>query len=169
MPTLSAENAFKKGLSALVEQRPKDASEQFRKALDLQKQHGGRRLDMRYLSYYGLSLARAGLSQRIALQACRTAVTKNGDDPVLHLNLGRVHLICGNLAQAFRAFESGLLLAPENRPLQKELSQIERRRRPALSFLSRSHPINHWLGRLTASRRPRNPVSGAAVLRPSFH
>ena len=77
MPTLSAENAFKKGLSALVDQRPKDASEQFRKALDLQKQQGGRRLDMRYLSYYGLSLARAGLSKRIALQACRTAVTKN--------------------------------------------------------------------------------------------
>jgi tetratricopeptide (TPR) repeat protein len=155
MPTLSAENAFKKGLSALVEQRPQDASEQFRKAIDLQKQHGARRLDMRYLSYYGLSLARAGLSKRIAVQACRTAAKKNGDDPVLHLNLGRVYLICGNLPHAFRSFEKGLALAPDNRPLRKELTRIERRRPPVISFLSRSHPVNHWLGRVTASRRPR--------------
>lgn len=155
MPTLSAENAFKKGLSALVEQRPEDASEQFRKALDLQKQHGGRRLDMRYLSYYGLSLARAGLSKRIALQACRTAAKKNGEDPLLHLNLGRVYLICGKLVPAFQALEKGLALAPDSEPLRKELARIERRRPAVVSFLPRSHPVNHWLGRMTASRRSR--------------
>jgi hypothetical protein len=169
MPTLSSENAFKKGLSALVDQRPKEASVQFRKAIDLQKQHGTRRLDMRYLSYYGLSLARAGLSERIALQACRTAVSKNGDDPILHLNLGRVHLICGSMIQAFRSFEKGLAIAPDNRPLRKELARIERRRPPVIRFLSRSHPLNHWLGRLTASRRLRSRLPGCPGLRTSFH
>jgi len=169
MPTLSAENAFKKGLSALVEQRPKDASEQFRKALDLEGQRGEHRLDMRYLSYYGLSLARAGLSRELALQACRTAVTKQPGDPVLHLNLGRVHLICGHLAAAFRAFENGLLLAPEDQPLRKEIACIERRRSPVLPFLPRSHPVNHWLGRVTAQCGRRTSRTGRTGPRGTFH
>lgn len=169
MPTLSAENAFRKGLSALVEQRPKDASEEFRRALDLERQRGGHRLDMRYLSYYGLSLARAGLSRALALQACRTAVTKQPDDPVLRLNLGRVQLICGHLAEAFHAFEDGLALAPDNQPLLRELGRIERRRRPVLSFLPRSHPFNHWLGRMTAQRGPRTLRAGRAGLTTLFH
>lgn len=169
MSTLSAENAFRKGLSALVEQRPRDASEQFRKALDLERQCGKPRLDMRYLSYYGLSLARAGLSSRLAVQACRTAVTKQPEDPVLHLNLGRVHLICGKLAAAFRSFEHGLALAPDNEPLRRELARIERRRRPVFPFLPRAHPLNHWVGRMTAHRGSRTSRPRSLGLRTSFH
>jgi tetratricopeptide (TPR) repeat protein len=147
MTILSAENAFKKGLTALVKNRPKEASEFFRKALELERQRSKTRLDMRYLSYYGLSLAKAGLSSQIALQACRSAVTRHADDPLLLLNLGRVYLITGKLEPALECFEKGLRVQPENQILRRELAKVDRRGRPMVPFLDRSHPVNRWLGR----------------------
>jgi Tfp pilus assembly protein PilF len=152
MATLSAENAFRKGLGALAENRPEAASNYFRKALDLERDRSKSRLDMRYLSYYGLSLAQAGLSTQIALQACKTAVFKQNSDPVLFLNLGRVYVITGKLVRAMESFERGLRLAPDHKILRKELAKIDRRSRPAVPFLDRSHPVNRWIGK--HSRRP---------------
>jgi len=147
MPILSAENAFRKGLGAMAEQHPEKASVYFRQALDLERERSKSRLDMRYLSYYGLSLAQAGLSTQIALQACKTAVFKQTGDPLLFLNLGRVYLLTGKPVGAMAAFERGLKVAPENKILRSELAKIDRRRSPALPFLDRTHPVNRWLGR----------------------
>jgi len=162
MTILSAENAFKKGLAALVENRPKEASEFFRRALELERQRSKTRLDMRYLSYYGLSLAKAGLSSQIALQACRSAATRQSDDPLLLLNLGRVYLITGKLDPALECFEKGLRVQPESNILRKELARIDRRSKPMVPFLGRSHPVNRWLGRKKFQRRGRAPGVGYA-------
>ena len=151
MTTLSSENAFRKGLAALVDNQPKAASELFRQALDLERERSKSRMDMRYLSYYGLSLARAGLSSQTALQACKQAVSTRPDDPVLLLNLGRVYLHGGRLLPALDAFQRGLEVAPDNKILRKELAQIDRRRAPVLRFLHRDHPFNILLGRMRAS------------------
>jgi tetratricopeptide (TPR) repeat protein len=156
MATLSAENAFRKGLGALSENRPEAASKYFRQALDLERDRSKSRLDMRYLSYYGLSLAQAGLSTQIALQACKTAVFKQNGDPVLFLNLGRVYAITGKPVRAMEAFERGLRLAPDHKILKKELAKLDRRSRPALPFLDRSHPVNRWIGRHRAPRNGRS-------------
>lgn len=169
MATLSAENAFKKGLAALVEDRPLEASQQFRRALDLERERSGSRHDMRYLSYYGLSLARAGLSEQIALQACRTAVARQSKDPVLLLNLGRVYLLAGRRIPALECFEKGVRLAPENKVLRRELAEVDRRRPPVVPFLSRTNPINRWLGKIRASRTKRTPGVGYAGVSPSPH
>jgi tetratricopeptide (TPR) repeat protein len=147
MTILSAENAFRKGLGALAENRPEAASNYFRKALDLERDRSKSRLDMRYLSYYGLSLAQAGLSTQIALQACKTAVFKQNSDPVLFLNLGRVYVITGKLVRAMEYFEKGLRLSPDHKILRRELARIDRRSRPAVSFLDRDHVVNRWIGR----------------------
>jgi tetratricopeptide (TPR) repeat protein len=147
MPILSAENAFRKGLGAMAEKHPEKASVYFRQALDLERERSKSRLDMRYLSYYGLSLAQAGLSTQIALQACKTAVFKQKGDPLLSLNLGRVYILIGKPVQAMAAFERGLKAAPENKILRSELAKLDRRRRPALPFLDRGNAVNRWLGR----------------------
>jgi tetratricopeptide (TPR) repeat protein len=153
MPILSAENAFRKGLGAMAEKYPEKASVYFRQALDLERERSKSRLDMRYLSYYGLSLAQAGLSNQIALQACKTAVFKQTADPVLFLNLGRVYLLIGKPVRAMEAFERGLKISPENKTLRMELSKIDRRGRPPIPFLNRSNPVNRWLGKRRGGRR----------------
>ena len=152
MPILSAENAFRKGLGAMAEQHPEKASVYFRQALDLERERSKSRLDMRYLSYYGLSLAQAGLSKQIALQACKTAVFKQTGDPLLFLNLGRVYLLIGKPARAMEAYERGLKINPEHKALRMELAKIDRRSRPTVPFLDRSNPVNRWLGRRKTSR-----------------
>lgn len=151
MPSLSSQNYFKKGLAALVDQNYEDASVFFRRALDLDRERDRTRPDMRYLSYYGLSLAKAGLSTSTALEACRRAASTQALDPVLFLNLGRVYLIAGKRALAAKAFESGLRLAPDSRVLRNELAAIDQRRRPVLPALSRDHLFNRWLGRARAT------------------
>ena len=147
MTILSAENAFRKGLGALAENRPEAASQYFRQALDLERDRSKSRLDMRYLSYYGLSLAQAGLSTQIALQACKTAVFKQNNDPELYLNLGRVYVLTGKPVRGMEAFERGLRIAPDHKIRRKELAKIDRRSRSPISFLDRSHPLNRWIGR----------------------
>ena len=77
MPILSAENQFKKGLAALVDHNYTDAAVFFKRALDLDRARNRRQPDLRYLSYYGLSLARSGRSIREAIQICRTAVSQH--------------------------------------------------------------------------------------------
>ncbi len=118
---------------------------------------------MRYLSYYGLSLAKAGLSTSAAIQACRTAVARQKSHPVLLLNLGRVYMVAGKLEMALEAFDRAAQLAPDNKVVARELAQLDRRNRPVIRMLPRNHPLNLMLGKLRyavrRSSRSENAVS----------
>ena len=151
MPILSAENQFKKGLTALVDHNYKDATVFFKRAIDVDLARNRRTPDLRYLSYYGLSLARAGMSTAEAISICRQAVSRHKNHPVLWLNLGRVYLMAGKRASALKALDRGAQLAPGNRVLAHELAQLERRSNPVLGMLPRSHPMNIALGKLRRS------------------
>ncbi len=156
MSSLSAENYFKKGLSSLVEKSFVDASESFRRALELDRERNKRQPDMRYLSYYGYSLAKGKLSSSTAIQACKTAVSRQKKDPVLYLNLGRVYVLTGKRSLAAEAFERALRLAPEDKTIRAELAAVDRRAKPVIPGLSRDHALNIWLGRLRANMRGRH-------------
>jgi tetratricopeptide (TPR) repeat protein len=150
MQSLSPEKYFKDALSAFSSRDYQEAAVLFRRALELDRERGRKRPEMRYLSYYGLCLARAGNSPRQALAACRKAVRRQPGDPVLYLNLGRVLEVNGKSGQAMQMFESGLKLAPSDRTLKRALRNLDRRSIPVISFLSRSNPLNRWLGKLRA-------------------
>jgi tetratricopeptide (TPR) repeat protein len=151
MPILSAENQFKKGLTALVDHNYKDATVFFKRAIDVDLARNRLKPDLRYLSYYGLSLARAGMSTAEAISICRQTVSRHKNHPVLWLNLGRVYVMAGKHARALEALDRGAQLAPENRVLARELEQLERRSSPVLGMLPRSHPVNIALCKLRRS------------------
>jgi tetratricopeptide (TPR) repeat protein len=153
MDSLSPENFGRQGHEAMKHRDFKGAAEFFRRAIDLDKERNKRFPEMRYLSYYGLSLARAGLSRKIAIEACGSAVSRQRTDPVLHLNLGRVYRLAGKTTRAMKAFESGLELAPGNAILTKELRRLDRRGKPVISFMDRSNPVNQVLGRMRAKMK----------------
>ena len=69
-------------------------------------------------------------------------------NPILYLNLGRAYLAAGNKDEAFESFRTGLIFGNENEELLSELSEIGIRRKPVVSFLSRSNPINKYIGKL---------------------
>jgi predicted Zn-dependent protease len=151
MPLQGAEQFFRRGVATLAEERAVEAARHFLTAMQLERQQGVRRPEMRYLSFYGLSLALARGPLREAIAACETAVTRQPENPDLHLNLARVYLAAGEPTRALRSATSGLALDPDHRGLRALLPAIERRRRPALRFLTRDHPVNRVLGRLRAS------------------
>jgi Flp pilus assembly protein TadD len=152
MMTMSAERFAKQGHAELREGDFESAAASFRKATDLDRERSRRRPEMRYLSYYGLSLARAGLSFDIALQACRTAASRQKHDPVLFLNLARIYRIGGKRMAAIKALEDGLRLEPNHPILHRELQRVDRREAPVIGFLSRHHTLNRMLGRRRALR-----------------
>jgi predicted Zn-dependent protease len=150
----AAELHFHRGLTALAQNRIEQATLEFGWAVQLEREQRAVRPQMRYLSYLGLSLARAHGATPEAIRACETAARHDVLDPEMLLNLGRVYAMAGKTTRAITAFASGLALAPGHRALREELRRLDRRRTPPLPFLDRSHPLNRHLGRLRA-RTPR--------------
>ena len=151
MSILTAENSFRNGLMALVDARDADATRYFRSAMQIDKDRGKGRNWIRYLSYYGYSLAREGVNGKEAVELCERAVRLNRHDPDILLNLGRVYAKAGKTTRALDAFQRGLQIAPEHKALQSELSRLDRRGQPPFSFVPRDHPLNRATGKLLGS------------------
>lgn len=166
MPILSAENQFRKGLAALVDNDPRTAASHFHSAIQIERQRAVARPQMRYLSYYGLSLAQSQGASPEAIRACEAAARRDFFNPDLFLNLGRVYMLAGKTTRALETLERGRKLAPRNPTIAAEIAKIDRRARPPIPALDRDHPINRALGRMRAavkSRAARIPVPSRSV------
>jgi tetratricopeptide (TPR) repeat protein len=148
MSILTAENSFRNGLMALVDSRNAEATRYFRSAMQIDRDRGIGRNWIRYLSYYGYSLAREGVNGKEAVELCERAVRLNSHDPEILLNLGRVYARSGRTTWALDALERGLQISPAHKGLLLELRKLDRRSRPPFSFIPRQHPLNRATGRL---------------------
>jgi len=148
MTILSAENHYREGLAALSAGRAEEASGLFEKAMRAERRHDVTQPRMRYLSYFGLSVALARGANKVALRACETAVHNEHYNPDLLLNLGKVYAMAGRTTKALTVFANGLKLDPRHRGLQAAMNKLDRRHPSPVSWLDRSHPVNNWLGRM---------------------
>lgn len=151
MPLQRAEHFFRRGFACLGEGRASEAARHFLTAIQLEREQGVRRPEMRYLSHYGLALALSAGPGAEAVHACETAVAREPGNPDLHENLARVLLLAGERARGLQVAARGAVLDQEHAGLRSLLQGSERRARPALRFLTRDHPVNRVLGRLRAS------------------
>lgn len=69
--------------------------------------------------------------------------------PILYLNLGKTYLAANKKKEAYFAFQKGLEIDKKDEDLLFELNKLGRRRKPPLSFLKRSHPLNKYIGMFT--------------------
>jgi tetratricopeptide (TPR) repeat protein len=148
----AAEDCFQRGLQSLADGRMREALALFESAISLERQLGESRPQARYLSYYGLCLALARDEVREALRFCREAVTIENYNADLRLNLGRVLMAADRKREAYATYRKGLELDRNHAGIRRALRTMGVRRRPALPFLGRSHPINRLLGRLRTRR-----------------
>ncbi len=153
-----AEAAFQKGLAALKSSDPTTARVFFEAAIDLQVKSGGPEIQPRYLSYYGLTLMDDPSKRVTSIKLCRKAVREEFFNPDLFLNLSRVCLHHGLRDEAYQAAMRGLALDPRHQALRRHLTELGRRRRPPLRFLSRSNFLNIAIGRLLTKERNLSPV-----------
>jgi len=163
MPILAAENCYKKGLVALAEGRPAEATAMFEAAMVIERERSVSRPQMRYLSYYGLSIAQAKRPNRESIQAVETAAQIDFFAPDLLLNLGKVYLLAGKTTKALEILERGIRIAPRYKALQIELKKVDRRQPPPFPRLHRNHPFNVWLGKMRSwilTDPPKNEPKG---------
>ncbi len=163
MAILSAENLFRKGLAALSEGAAAEAQALFHAAIQAERRRGIRRPQMRYLSFYGLSVALAKGATSEAVRACEVAARSEQANADLFLNLAKVYQMAGKLTRALDACERGLLMDPSHPALGALLAKLDRRQRPPLPFLRRSNALNRWLGKVRSALRA--PASKTSALR----
>lgn len=117
------------------------------------------------LSYYGCLTAVVNKNFDFGVQTCKQALRtlkervpsvggREGRErrkslyPVFYLNLGRAYLAADMKKLAIDSFKKGLKIDPGDRDLGWELSRLGRRKSSPVPFISRSNPINKYIGKL---------------------
>ncbi len=140
MANAPTENPFEEGVRALNAKRTGEALQWFEKAAAEERTP----LVRAYLAY---CRARVQGNYREAIALCMEAMKEEPKNSDIYLNLGRVYLLAGQRKPAIRAFDLGLRYQ-KNPQIVNELALLGRRKAPPLPFLSRSNPINKYLGKL---------------------
>ena len=99
-------------------------------------------------SFLGVVLVRAGIRDR-GFQLCRQALKRSPFNEHLLFNLGQAYLFAGKRLEARKTLLLGAKACTNSRRFVDVLLQMGVRRKPVISFLSRNHSINRWLGKLT--------------------
>ena len=103
-----AENRFQAGLQHLARGRAQDALPFIGAAVEVQQERStGDHAQAVYLSYQGLCLCLTRTNLRGGLSQCRQATKFDPTNLEVWWNLGRVALIVGRRAEAYRAFRAG--------------------------------------------------------------
>ena len=158
----AAETRFQRGLQAQKDGRGLEALALFEAALELERRLGARTPQARYLSYYGLALARDAGQLREGAELCRQAVALEFFNADLFWNYGRVLLLSDRRKDAYNAFVKGLSVQKSHQEILQELGRMGWRRRPMIGFLPRTHPINAALGRLFRPAQQAAPLGRRA-------
>jgi tetratricopeptide (TPR) repeat protein len=107
------------------------------------------------LSYCGWLQAIVDKKYQSGIATCRKAfVAFKASDPhtagivypILYLNLGRAFLAAGKKKVAIENFNQGLKHDRSHIELRKEMQLLGSRKKPLMPFLSRSNPINKYMG-----------------------
>lgn len=103
--------------------------------------------DPLWYSRLGFCIAKQRGQLTRAFELCRTAIEHDPGNPLHYLYLGKVNLVAGNTYEALQAFRQGMVLggSPE---LERMLEVIGTRKSPVISFLSRDHLLNKYLGKI---------------------
>lgn len=133
---------FEKGVSLLKRGYPGDAVDHLEKAMEK-----GLRSSACY-SWLGLAYARSGrqiISK--AEELCLKAIKMDFVWPQYYLNLAEVYVIWGKKEKAIKTLEEGLKIDRDNIDILNAFEELGIRKRPAIPFLSRSNPLNKYLGK----------------------
>lgn len=100
-----------------------------------------------YLSYFGLCVGMMG-SLGEAEKLCRRGAKLSPATPIILVNLGRILLEEGSRKDARDLFSRAYEIDNTSSAAALELSGMGVRRQPVISYLSRNHPLNYFLGKL---------------------
>jgi tetratricopeptide (TPR) repeat protein len=133
---------FRESVELLKNEYPEKAMVKLRRAFESDKHNPY------YISFLGLSIARAEQKWDQALELCETAVQLNRKEIQLHMNLIEVCALAGLRDKALDRLDSALRLFGNDARLKRARNKVVKRRAPVLPFFGRSHFLNRELGKL---------------------
>jgi Flp pilus assembly protein TadD len=133
---------FREGIELLKNEYPQKALVRLRRAFE-SDQHNAY-----YISFLGLSIARAQRKWAQASELCEMAVQLKPREIQFHLNLGEVYALAGLRAKALDKLDYALGLFGDDARLKQARTKVEKRRAPLLPFFGREHFLNRGLGKL---------------------
>jgi tetratricopeptide (TPR) repeat protein len=98
-------------------------------------------------SYYGLCIAALRKQYSDGIQYCQLSLKVQSSNPEHYENQAKIHLLARSRGRAVEALFEGLSHDPDNKPINKILDGIGRRREPVISFLPRDNILNVKLGK----------------------
>ena len=137
-PEVEASVEFERAREALSDRRPLAALAHLEKALLLHDNPA-------WYSYLGYCIAKQRGQIKKGIDLCLISLELEPDVQAHYLNLGNIHLVSGNKAEAFRVFREGMKLG-DHREIQSKLDEIGTRKPPVFTSLSRNNPLNRFSG-----------------------
>ena len=133
---------FREGVELLKNEYPEKALVKLRRAFESDKHNPY------YISFLGLSIARAEQNFDQASELCETAVKLKRSEIQFHLNLVAVYALAGLRDKALHKLDGALRLFGNDARLRRARNKVVTRQTPVLPFLERSHFLNRELGKL---------------------
>lgn len=133
---------FTQGVKLLKNGYAEKALVCLRRALECEKQNPY------YLSFLGLSIARAEQKWDQAVELCEMAIQLKRREIQFHLNLADVYGMAGRRENALDTLDTALVLFGKDKRLRSARRKMAKRRTPVLPFLTREHFLNRELGKL---------------------
>lgn len=133
---------FTEAIKLLKNQYPQKALERLQRAYECDMHNPY------YISFLGLSIARAQRKWDKASELCEMAVQLRPTEMQFHLNLGEVYAAAGLREKALDKLDRALERFGQDERLKQARGRIEKRRNPVLPILGRGHFLNRELGKL---------------------
>jgi Flp pilus assembly protein TadD len=133
---------FREGVELLKNEYPQKALAKLRRAYECDKHNPY------FMSFLGLSIARAQRKWDLASELCETAVQLKPKEIQFYLNLGEVYAASGMRERALDKLDDAVQLFGEDARLRQARSKVQNRRSPILPFFGRTHFLNRELGKL---------------------
>lgn len=133
---------FREGVELLRNEYPQKALLKLRRAFETDKNNAY------YISFLGLSIARAQRKWDQASELCEIAVQMKPKEVQFRLNLAEVYASAGMREKALGKLDDALELLGDDTRLRQARSRVEKRRTPVFSVVGRGHFLNRELGKL---------------------
>ena len=133
---------FREGVELLKNEYPEKALVRLRRAFE------GDKSNPYYISFLGLSIARAEQEWDQAAELCESAVKLNRKEIKFHLNLVEVYALAGQREEALHSLDYAAKLFGGDGRLKRARSKLQKRSAPVLPFFGRTHFLNRELGKL---------------------
>jgi len=140
--SLDSFTEFKEGVKLLQNDYPQKALAKLQSAFESDKRNPY------YISFLGVSIARARQNWARATELCDMAVQLNPKEIQFYLNLAEVYALAGLREMSLHKLECALGLFGDDPRLKRARSKVEKRRAPVLPFFGRDHFLNRELGKL---------------------